>query len=153
MPDDPSGGSHDSRQPPGDRISIVRCWAELSAAAAAGGYAWFQGDLLHWNRWRRGVEDADPALTLMLMGAAGLVLGAVCRQPGWIIGLATAALPIVRIPIDVIEDPTSHNLLPFEVAIYLFTSSPAIVVAVLWDALRGRGPLATLFRDDDPGPG
>jgi len=148
--DDPAGVRDASPTPRTSVARALRTAAELAAAASAGGLAWYGTDLLEWSRWPGRVEGSNPIGTMILMGGAGILLGAISRLPGWIVGTVTAALPIVRIPIDWIADPTSHNLFPFEVAIYLFVSSPAVVAAVLLDLLRGRGPFGTVRREVPP---
>jgi hypothetical protein len=80
---------------------------------------------------RLGVEEQG-ALTLFMLFALGLVVGAITRQPGALLcGLAAIALLPAVMVIDILQDPTSHNLWPIELFIYLLVSLvPSAGVAI-----------------------
>jgi len=65
----------------------------------------------------------------------GLVLGIAQPRRWWILTLAAVATPAIFLAVnivhDVIHDPTSHNLWPFEFLIYAFASLSAIGGAFL----------------------
>src|SRR6185295_1723993 len=57
---------------------------------------------------------------LLLLFAAGVVLGLVSTSRAWLLGIAAiSALPLVAVA-EMIQDPTSHNLFPIEFATYAF---------------------------------
>jgi hypothetical protein len=77
---------------------------------------------------RRGIEGMNGGSVLLLLGA-GLIPGLFGRAHPLLIGLSTMALfPLMSIA-EVIVDPTSHNLLPFEWILYGLETAPGIIGA------------------------
>jgi hypothetical protein len=82
--------------------------------------------------------------TLWLLPAIGVGVGFVAPRSGWKCALATTAVFPVLALRDMILDPTSHNLLPFEFALYaalaLLAAVPALLVGLLclWIGRRHR---------------
>ena len=71
-------------------------------------------------------------LQLVLLVGVGLVLGLIWRGRAFVIGLlAVSGFPAAAIA-EVLKDPTTHNLFPFELAIYgvfgLVVATGAVVV-------------------------
>jgi hypothetical protein len=57
---------------------------------------------------------------LLLLFTAGVLLGLVSASRAWLLGLAAiSVLPLAALA-EMIKDPTSHNLFPFEFAFYGF---------------------------------
>ncbi len=76
----------------------------------------------------RGIEGLNARSVALLIGA-GFIPGALGKAHPLLIGLATMALfPIMSVA-DVVVDGTSHNLLPFEWAIYCVLTCPGILGA------------------------
>ncbi len=76
--------------------------------------------------------------SLHFMLLSGLLLGKARPQHAWIIGLATmAAFPVIAL-VEVIVDPTSHNLLPLEFIGYGLMTLPGLFGALCGRALRRR---------------
>ncbi len=74
-----------------------------------------------------GLNGAAPALLLVLGAVAGLVT----RLSPTHIGLASvAALPLAAFA-EILADRTSHNLIPFELVMYLVLALPAMIGAAL----------------------
>ncbi len=57
----------------------------------------------------------------------GLVVGFYTRLHPVLTGLAVITLPILAIIYELITFPTSHNLFPFEIGMYLVFGLPAVV--------------------------
>jgi hypothetical protein len=68
---------------------------------------------------------AAPAALLVL----GVIAGALTRWHPVAIGAASVAVfPVVAIA-EIVKDPTSHNLIPFEMVMYAFLAVPAVLGA------------------------
>jgi hypothetical protein len=69
------------------------------------------------------IRDAVEGLGLfqcVLLFAAGILLGLISASRAWLLGAAAiSVLPLAALA-EMIKDPTSHNLLPFELASYAF---------------------------------
>ncbi len=88
-------------------------------------------------------------LAVGLLLASGLLLGAVfCRRapgwrPLWLGALSMASFPALAL-IEMVADPTSHNLCPCEFAMYGGLTLPAMAGACIGRALaRLAAPIAT----------
>jgi hypothetical protein len=57
---------------------------------------------------------------LLLLPAAGVVLGLVSASRAWLLGAAAIALLPLAAVAEMIKDPSSHNLFPIEFAFYAF---------------------------------
>lgn len=84
---------------------------------------------------RSAVEGAGP-FTMLLLFLVGLVAGVVLRTTSaWICGLAAVALLPLTAFVEILIDPTSHNLWPLEVVFYglesLFAVAGAAFIRVL----------------------
>lgn len=83
---------------------------------------------------------------LAALGVLGLVAGlATDLRPRWIGLSSIAALPLAAFA-EIAADGTSHNLIPFELAMYAFMALPALLMSMLGRALRRKfvvaGPAA-----------
>ena len=68
----------------------------------------------------------------------GFAAGMVTRLPPVLIALASViALPIAMFA-EIVADPTSHNLFPFELAMYLVLTIPPLLAALISRWLRGK---------------
>ena len=76
----------------------------------------------------RGIEGLNGWSVIFLI-VAGFILGVFGKAHPLLIGLATMAFFPMMSLVDVIVDSTSHNLLPFECAIYAFLTVPGILGA------------------------
>ncbi len=80
--------------------------------------------------------DAPFALvTLVSLVVAGLVAGVIARGRPLLGGLASVALLPVATFVEVLIDPTSHNLWPLEIVIYALLALPAIGAAAATGAM------------------
>ena len=125
------------------------------AAAAIVPLAWAASVLLtgvpYWSVPYRSVSLPG---TLMTPGLIALVLAAavigftrrhgVMKQAA-IVGLSVPAIVVARVTWEVMRDPTSHNLWPFEVVIALVIgfgcAVPGAVAGMLAARLRGERPI------------
>jgi hypothetical protein len=129
---------------PAVRSPIARRLVEFAVGAALGLGALVVPVLFGWvdrgsNRGilQAGVEELGVAASGLLF-VAGLALGLFGTCKPWVHGASTmAALPLMIVR-DGIVDPTSHNLLPFELAIYAAISVLAMAGAWAGRFLRGR---------------
>ncbi len=78
----------------------------------------------------RGIEGLN-GLSLVMLAAAGFVPAAFRKAPPVLIGMATMALFPVMSLAEMIADPTSHNLWPFEWFLYGVETLPGLVGAFL----------------------
>lgn len=87
---------------------------------------------------RTGVESLSwPAPTALLV--LGLIAGVVTRWHPVAIGAASVAVfPVVAIA-EMVKDPTSHNLIPFEMVMYGFLAVPAVLGAWVGGVVARRG--------------
>lgn len=86
---------------------------------------------------RTAVEHLSPA-TFIGLGVLGLGAGLATRLPRAGIGLASiAALPLAAFA-EMAADGTSHNLIPFELAMYAFMALPALLMATAARAAERR---------------
>ncbi len=84
---------------------------------------------------RNAVEGAG-VLQLVLLIAAGVVLGVVSASRAWLLGAAAVvALPLAAVA-EMVTDPTSHNLFPIEFAVYAFYGLLVVCGAVAVRRLR-----------------
>lgn len=78
----------------------------------------------------RSIDGFGPPALLLLV-VAGVAFGSRCSVPSWKLGVAAVvALPVWTL-IDIIVEPTSHNLWPFEWLFYPFVAGPVFVGAEL----------------------
>jgi hypothetical protein len=88
--------------------------------------------------------------SMALLFAVGFVLSIIAPSEWLFIAIAEIALlPFVAI-VDMLIDPTSHNLFPVELLMYAAIDLPALLGAFLGGRIRGRG--ADSFRDNYLGP-
>ena len=66
---------------------------------------------------------------------SGLIMKFFTKLPGWKIGLLTMALFPVMTFLEMIVDPTSHNLFPIEFILYGFYTIPGIIGAYVAHAI------------------
>jgi hypothetical protein len=98
-----------------------------------------------WFCWRGSYEEylaadtpwitllflAVAAFALPLVGNAGIILS------GIVVGAALPAVIVVRVALDVMHNPTDHNLWPFEVAIAcVFGMGIALPAATIGGLIR-----------------
>ena len=79
--------------------------------------------------------DGMQTATLLLLPLIGLVAGALAPRIGWMAACATlAAFPALAV-VEMVRDPTSHNLWPFEFLVYgvltLLAVAPAFAIGWL----------------------
>ena len=74
-------------------------------------------------------------ITLAALIAAGTIAGVVARGRPVLGGLASVALLPVATLVAVVLDPSSHNLWPLEIVLYLLLALPAIGAAALASAV------------------
>lgn len=74
-------------------------------------------------------ENAKLIPTVILLVLAGFGLARLAGRGAWILPLLLISVFPIAAGLDVITKPTSHNLLPFEVAIQLAFALPALVGA------------------------
>ena len=99
-------------------MNLRHKWSWLIGAFAlcffAGGTMWWRGSYQDYLdsgfSWRTLLLLAGVALILSWVIGAGIVASAVA------VGSAFPAVIMARVVLDGMEDPTSHNLWPFEVA-------------------------------------
>ena len=104
-------------------------------------------------RLRTSIEHMTWA-PIALLAALGLLAGLLTRLwPPFIALASVATLPIATIA-EMVVDPTSHNLFPFEWAMYLFMAVPVLLTALAGRMIRehylrrgGHAPVSAL-----PGP-
>lgn len=90
------------------------------------------GYLALWIPWAlagfpsKNMIDGMQLISLVFLMLVGFGCGLVFTSLFWVAGLASMSLfPIISI-IDIIQDPSSHNLLPLEFILYAFLTLPAI---------------------------
>ena len=97
--------------------------------------------------WRLPYNANIFADTLLLIGFAGLgVVTAVLAASGvarlgkvfWAMLAAFPAAVMIRVVVDTMQDPTDHNLWPFEIVIAALFSLVAVVPGLLIGALARR---------------
>ena len=73
------------------------------------------------------------SIIIMALSAfiVGLLSGALAQTPWALLGLAAIAVFPLCMIADLVTDPTSHNLFPFELVMYGAFSIPAILAAGL----------------------
>ncbi len=87
---------------------------------------------------RKNMIDGMRIESLHFMLLSGLLLGKARPKHAWIIGLATmASFPVIAL-VEVILDPTTHNLLPLEFIGYGLMTLPGLFGALCGRALRRR---------------
>jgi hypothetical protein len=123
-----------------DNLIARSSWTAGTVAAALGLVAVIVGGFQYhplqpgdglFSLVRHGIEGSAP-LSIVLLIASGCAVGIVWSWPRPLaIGLCTvAALPLVALA-EMVSDPTSHNLWPFEFVIYGFMAAPGFVGAYL----------------------
>lgn len=75
-------------------------------------------------------------VTCFAMFFVGFACGAVQSGRAWLFGAATVSLVPVVIAFEFAGDRTSHNLLPFELAIYAFLALPGALGAAVGGVVR-----------------
>jgi len=83
----------------------------------------------------RGVEGLN-GWSVVFLVLAGFIPGTFGKAHPLLIGLATMALLPIMSLADIVVDQTSHNLLPFEWAIYGVLTVPGILGALLGRRLK-----------------
>lgn len=86
---------------------------------------------------RTGVEHIG-WIALVGLGVLGLAAGSLTRLPVLGIGLSSMAIPPIVAIAEIVADPTSHNLIPFELVMYLLMCAPALLMALLGRTVRSR---------------
>lgn len=79
---------------------------------------------------RTGIEGIS-MWSFIFLFLSGFVVKFFINLSGWKIGLLTMALFPVWVLAEVIIDPTSHNLFPFEFLLYSLYTIPAIIGAYI----------------------
>ncbi len=84
-----------------------------------------------WDLYRVGIEKMSMA-TVVLVVAAGAICGILSEPSEGVMRGACVAimLPIISV-IDSVAQPTSHNLLPLELLVYLVIAVIGVIGAVL----------------------
>jgi len=95
----------------------------------------FQPDLKQYDAplfplIRTGIEGIS-IWSFIFLFLSGFVVKFFIELSGWKIGLLTMALFPIWILAEVIIDPTSHNLFPFEIILYSLYTIPAIIGAYI----------------------
>lgn len=94
---------------------------------------------------KKNLPDALYGLPVVLAGVVALADSWWSRRPFgqslWIGGMLLPAVVFARVMFDVMQNPKSHNLWPFEIAIALGVGLPAALVgaALGWVLLRAAG--------------
>lgn len=84
-----------------------------------------------------GIENLSLS-TIGFLFLSGMLLGLLCPEHPWLLGLGTMALfPILSL-IEMVVDSSSHNLLPFELFLYMFMTVPGIIGAYIGSFLKRR---------------
>jgi len=114
----------------------------LAGACAAAGWAavwlpWWLARDLGSTRATNPI-DGMQLVTLGLLAAIGVGAGLLAPRRGWVCALATLAVLPVLVLIDLVRDPTSHNLLPFELAGYAVLTGIPVVLALVSGSVRHR---------------
>ena len=107
-------------------------WLYLSAAAS-----FLAVGIPYWNIPYSQLDLPESLLTpaVIVVILSALLLRMYTEVPFWrttlMIGLAVGAAVMARILFEVMQDPTSHNLWPFEVVIALITGSACAAAGAL----------------------
>lgn len=126
--------------PPPLPAGTDRSWPRLAGSAAL---ACACGFLSIWLPWfiagaRRNMIDGMRLESLLFLMLSGFLIGRARPQHAWVIGLATmASFPVIAL-VEVILDPTTHNLLPLEFIGYGLMTLPGLLGALGGRALRRR---------------
>ena len=75
---------------------------------------------------RNAIEQGSFGRDLVQLFVAGLLVGTYRGLPAALLGLSTMAFFPLLAFIEILIYPNSHNLIPFELAIYLVKAFPAI---------------------------
>jgi hypothetical protein len=127
-----------------------RDWNKAMPTAAVFAVAFVIGALLYWPAldMKKNLPDALYGMPIVLAALTALVDSWFSRRPFgqslWVGGALLPAVVFARVMFDVMQDPTSHNLWPFEIAIAIGVGLPAAVVgaALGWLLLRATGRTA-----------
>lgn len=121
-PDDPSKGSRFK-------------FGYLLVAEAAFGFlvTWVLSKTRQWYGWDLTGTLPGRLVFAAILAGSGYLCGTLHPKHSWLFGPASALLPIGFLAItlfrDIDQDPTSHNLWPFEVAFYPLLAVPAWIGA------------------------
>jgi hypothetical protein len=105
-------------------------------------YGW---PLIPWFAFACANQRVLPSMASFFI--LGLILGIAQPRRWWLMAIAAVVMSPVLLTINIVHDwnhdPTSHNLFPFEFAIYGFICAPAFIGALIgFLLLRSRPPLA-----------
>jgi hypothetical protein len=96
--------------------------------------------LIHWFAWLVAHVRFLPTLISFLI--AGVVLGAAQPRHWRLLSASTLALPfllhLINVVHDIMLDPTSHNLWPFEFVMLAIIEFPAVPGAFVGSSIRNR---------------
>lgn len=74
--------------------------------------------------------------SLFLLAAAGGLASIVAGRGRWLVGAGTVLAFPALILVEMVRDPTSHNLLPFELLFYCVLGVPGLLAAGMLDLVR-----------------
>jgi hypothetical protein len=125
MPVASSPGTDDSSKAP--RFIL----GSLLLAEAAWGFlvTWVFSKTHQWYGWDLSGTHLGRLMFAAALGGSGYLCGNLHPKHSWLFGPASALLPIgimaAHLVRDIDQEPTSHNLWPFEVAFYPLLAVPA----------------------------
>lgn len=93
---------------------------------------------------RAAIEGLD-SMALILLGVLGIACGLLTKIGTLKVGLASVSLLPLAAIAEIVVDRTSHNLIPFELAMYALLAGPAAI-----GTLAGRGLRRMLSRPEQP---
>jgi hypothetical protein len=158
MIDEPSRPARRAAHPPSPRRPprppaappAPRNWNNAMPTAALFAVGFVISAFLYWPAldMKKNLPDALYGMPIALAALTTLADSWFSRRPfGQSLWVGAALLPAVvfaRVMFDVMQDPTSHNLWPFEIAIAIGVGLPAALVgaALGWLLLRASGRVA-----------
>lgn len=110
-------------------------FAALLLGEAVWGFlvTWVISKTRSWYGWDLSQTRLGVVLFFVALGVSGYACGTLHPNQAWLFGPASAFIPIAILACDLLEDigndPTSHNLWPFEVVFWPLLGLPALLGA------------------------